>query len=353
MSGALQTLYKKLNRDQVSSFLLRGISGTFALNIIGRLLSFLLFVILARLLGVQDFGYYVLAWSWVQLLMVLGKFGSDATASKYLAAYKARKEWSLFQGHLFYGIVKVLLKSVILAVVACGVVWFMHDRLGHTQSLTFWLMMITLPFLTLIHFVQAALRVLGHPVRGIFSNTVLRPAFHMVMMATLFVIGASADAPIAAATGSIAAVLALGIAVFWLMQKLQPLPKSETRNYETREWYGYALYILLIASGDMVFRQTDTIMLGALLGAEEAGLYGAILVGLFAALFGGTPTLISEPTGPMTVIMTAVLTHLVASNPDQGVAMAFTVVMIAGVFQILLGVLNLGKYISLMPYRVI
>ena len=85
----------------------------------------------------------------------------------------------------------------------------------------------------------------------------------------------------------------------------------------------------------------------------EAGLYGAILVGLFAALFGGTPTLISEPTGPMTVIMTAVLTHLVASSPDQGVAMAFTVVMIAGVFQILLGVLNLGKYISLMPYSVI
>jgi MFS superfamily sulfate permease-like transporter len=38
-----------------------------------------------------------------------------------------------------------------------------------------------------------------------------------------------------------------------------------------------------------------------------AGLYGAVLVGLFAALFGATPTLISEPTGPMTVVMTAVI----------------------------------------------
>ncbi len=85
----------------------------------------------------------------------------------------------------------------------------------------------------------------------------------------------------------------------------------------------------------------------------EAGLYGAILVGLFAAIFGGTPTLISEPTGPMTVIMTAVLTTMIAANPEHGLAMAFTVVMIAGVFQILLGVLNLGKYITLMPYSVI
>ncbi len=85
----------------------------------------------------------------------------------------------------------------------------------------------------------------------------------------------------------------------------------------------------------------------------EAGLYGAILVGLFAALFGGTPTLISEPTGPMTVVMTAVLTTMLAQNPDNGLAMAFTVVMIAGLFQILLGALNLGKYITLMPYSVI
>ena len=84
-----------------------------------------------------------------------------------------------------------------------------------------------------------------------------------------------------------------------------------------------------------------------------AGLYGAVLVGLFAALFGGTRTLISEPTGPMTVVMTAVLTTMMAENPENGVAMAFTVVMIAGVFQILLGVLKLGKYITLMPYSVI
>jgi SulP family sulfate permease len=76
----------------------------------------------------------------------------------------------------------------------------------------------------------------------------------------------------------------------------------------------------------------------------EAGLYGAIIIGLFAALFGGTPTLISEPTGPMTVIMAAVVTTLVADNPDNGLAMAFTVVMIAGFTQILFGVMKLGKY---------
>ncbi len=84
-----------------------------------------------------------------------------------------------------------------------------------------------------------------------------------------------------------------------------------------------------------------------------AGLWGAVLVGFFAALFGGTPTLISEPTGPMTVVMTAVIANMMAANEENGMAMAFTVVMLAGVFQIIFGTLRLGKYVTMMPYTVI
>jgi len=84
-----------------------------------------------------------------------------------------------------------------------------------------------------------------------------------------------------------------------------------------------------------------------------AGLYGAVFVGLFAALFGGTPSQISGPTGPMTVVMATVFTALMAKHPDSGMAMAFTVVMLGGIFQILFGVLRLGKYITMIPYTVI
>lgn len=87
----------------------------------------------------------------------------------------------------------------------------------------------------------------------------------------------------------------------------------------------------------------------------QAGLYGAVIVGFFAPLFGSCTRLISEPTGPMTVIMTTVVTTMVADAPskEQGLAMAFTVVMLAGLFQILIGTLKLGKFITLMPYGVI
>ncbi|MGF1512762.1 MAG: SulP family inorganic anion transporter [Elainellaceae cyanobacterium] len=84
-----------------------------------------------------------------------------------------------------------------------------------------------------------------------------------------------------------------------------------------------------------------------------AGLYGAVFTGFFAALFGGTPSQVSGPTGPMTVVMATVFSKLIADNPETGVAMAFTAVMLAGVFQILFGVLRLGRFITLMPYPVI
>ena len=83
-----------------------------------------------------------------------------------------------------------------------------------------------------------------------------------------------------------------------------------------------------------------------------AGLYGAIFVGFFAALFGGTPSQISGPTGPMTVVIATVFSGL-ATNSESGVAAAFTVIMLGGIFQIVFGLMRLGKYITLMPYTVI
>ena len=84
-----------------------------------------------------------------------------------------------------------------------------------------------------------------------------------------------------------------------------------------------------------------------------AGIYGAIIVGFFAALFGGTATQISGPTGPMTVVMAVIITDFQAQFPDTGLAMAFTTVMLAGLLQIIFGLCKLGKFFTLVPYSVI
>ncbi len=87
-----------------------------------------------------------------------------------------------------------------------------------------------------------------------------------------------------------------------------------------------------------------------------AGLYGAIFISFFAALFGGTSTQISGPTAPMTAVSMIVIAGIIASN-DGDIAKALpiilTVFLLAGLIQVGLGVLGLGKYIRYIPYPVV
>ena len=84
-----------------------------------------------------------------------------------------------------------------------------------------------------------------------------------------------------------------------------------------------------------------------------AGLYGAIFVGFFAALFGGTKAQVSGPTGPMTVVMAGIFTHYAAIDPVMGPAYAFTVVMMGGLMQIAMGMMRIGVYINFVPAPVL
>ncbi len=79
-----------------------------------------------------------------------------------------------------------------------------------------------------------------------------------------------------------------------------------------------------------------------------AGIYGAIAVGFFASVFGGTRSQISGPTGPMAVAMAVIVTAHAENLVD-----AFTIVILAGLIQILLGVLRVGRYVAYTPYSVI
>ena len=79
-----------------------------------------------------------------------------------------------------------------------------------------------------------------------------------------------------------------------------------------------------------------------------AGIYGAIAVGFFAAVFGGTRSQISGPTGPMAVAMAVVVTTHAGS-----LAEAFTIAIMAGLIQVLLGVLRIGRFVAFTPYSVI
>ena len=94
-------------------------------------------------------------------------------------------------------------------------------------------------------------------------------------------------------------------------------------------------------------------------GGAIYGLYGAIVTGFVAALLGGTPSQVSGPTGPMSVTVAGVVSSLAAVGVSTDLSagemlpLVMAAVAIGGVFEALLGVLRLGRFITLVPYSVV
>jgi len=90
------------------------------------------------------------------------------------------------------------------------------------------------------------------------------------------------------------------------------------------------------------------------LGAS-AGLYGAMILGFFAAIFGGTKTQISGPTGPMTVVSATIIAMAIstAGNLEDAFGMIILTFLLSGIFQIVFGLLKIGKYVKFIPYPVL
>ncbi len=86
-----------------------------------------------------------------------------------------------------------------------------------------------------------------------------------------------------------------------------------------------------------------------------AGLYGAIAVGIFAALFGGTATQASGPTGPMTVVSAALVAAAIEMTGSLENAMSIILLtfLLGGLFQVIFGFLNIASYVKYFPYPVV
>ena len=88
----------------------------------------------------------------------------------------------------------------------------------------------------------------------------------------------------------------------------------------------------------------------------SAGLYGAIFISFFAALFGGTNTQISGPTAPMTAVSMVIIASILAVHDgdiEKALPIILAVFLLAGLMQIGLGIIGLGKYIKYIPYPVV
>src|SRR5262249_29675629 len=177
----------KEEAEPVRNRLLMGAGGLIGLRIAFSGLSFLVTVVLARMLGTTGFGAYSYAFACVTLLGIPAILGSDQLLVRELAAYHAKSDWGLMRGVLRRANGAVLLASSALALLAAAVALALRGRWPSPIMLpTFWVALVLLPLITLTRVRQGAMQGLHRVALGAMPEQVIQPALMLLFLSLAY-----------------------------------------------------------------------------------------------------------------------------------------------------------------------
>jgi len=254
--------------------LARDTVGVMAIRVLSMGLSFAVSVVLARLLGVREFGLYSLAMSVLGLLVVPATFGFPQLLVREIAAYRVKGEWSLIRGLLRFARRISLLASLSIALLGGLILWFLSNRFSGETARVLALAFVALPFWALLQLHGAALRGFEQILAGQWVSFVMRPLSFLILVGAIWLFaGGMADASLALGLHILAAGIALAFAFYLLRSQLSRSVPSNVVNSNTAVWVRSALSLAFLALLNLIPQHAGILMLGWMRNPEEVGLY--------------------------------------------------------------------------------
>jgi len=270
----MRQLWRKLQANGNVAVLARGAIGSFIVKMLGAAIAFGLHILLAQLLGVTQYGIYIYALTWINILVIVSMLGLNTSLVRFVAAYKAQEKWGLLRGIIHRSIQSVVVFSLLISAIGGIVVWFFRNRISQDETVTFCVALILLPVLALVRLREACLRALRCVVQSELLLRVIRPVLlGLIVLGFFFTLRGPLKATYVMAGNVVAVVGAFFIGTV-LLRKVLPEPASQAEPvYAQRQWLKVSLPLLLLAGMYLVLNQTDVVMLGVLRGSDEAGIY--------------------------------------------------------------------------------
>lgn len=256
--------------------------GRFALNSLGAFgitlanvgLLFATRLLLARVLGVADYGIFAYVVSWGAVLELLAVFGLGQIIIREVAQYCIRSEWGNLKGLLLWSDRAVLLTSTLLIGATVTILWLLHLTVDQPLILTFGLMLLGVPFMAINRLRFNALCGLQHIVLGLVPLWIVQPVLLIMLVAlTYILVGFSLDASWVMGLRSGSLVVAFVLSAGLLQHHLPPFVKQSRPVYTSWPWLKSALPLLFIAGMNLINTRTDILMLGTMQGYDAAGIY--------------------------------------------------------------------------------
>jgi len=331
--GKPGSLRLRLARDTLGVMVLQG--GSMGLG-------FLISVLLARTLGVKEFGLYAFAWSFLALLSTPAAFGFPQLLVREIAANRAKGEWGAVHGIVRFSRRITLWASLGLVFWAGLGLWLFSDSLSAESVMTLAVTLLGLPLWALVQLQGSALRGLDRILAGQVVQMLVRPVVFLLFFGgAWFVARELLSAPFALGLQVVAAGVALLAGGLLLHHSLKDqVPESSAIKYDPA-WLRSALWLLLLALLNLIPQHVGVLLLGMMRGTEEVGLYKVAFQAASLIPFG----LMAVNT-----VIAPTLSHLYASGEMQrlrqvvmaaaGVALALALPLI--LFYLLAGSWFLG-----------
>ena len=253
------------------------LSGSLVVRLAGAGAAFGLHAMLARLAGAEQYGTYSYVLAWIGVLVLISTLGLDVALVKYSAAYQAQAQWAHLKGIVRWSQRVVLTVACTIAILAALAAGLGQDRLEPLLLHTVWIGCGVLPVMAVLHLTEARLMGLRRVVLAEMPNGVLRPVAMAGMVALLFWLpGRQLRSPDAMGLHLLVltAVFVMSAALLWRVAR--PPATAVTASYDTRAWRRVSLPLWVEGGLRLLSASLDILLVGAMLGVAEAGVYAIV-----------------------------------------------------------------------------
>jgi O-antigen/teichoic acid export membrane protein len=263
--------------EDVRAAVARGTGAGLLIRVAGIALAYGAEVALARLMGADEYGLYSLVLAWMTLAALVPPLGLHHAVGRFIPAYLATGDGGRLRGVIRSSLGLTLGLGGALAATALAVLVRWGDVLGLPGPTAWYVGVALLPLLALLRVVWAMAIAFGRVVVALAPNLVLEPVLVVALAYLAHRLGLPAVAVVVLAVAGVARLVELAVQGGALLRHGRSLPGPARPVYTLRVWLPVGLSLLAFDAFNLVLRQADLLLIGAMRPPAEVGIYGAAL----------------------------------------------------------------------------
>lgn len=264
---------------------LRGALVSISVRIAAAFVGLGLQILLARLMALEDYGVYVILWTWVSIVSQVGVLGFYDSAARFIPRYGRREKHAHLAGYLATGFRAVILASGLLATSALVFLLVLPDLVDPAFLLPIGILALGFPVLSLETYLTGIARGFGWYALSTVPGFILRPFFIMLGIGIARAAGFSLDAVTVLAVVVLASTLVLLVQALLLRARLPRQTRAVATPQRRRFWLLASVLMMPAMTAEELFVWIDVLILGFLVPPDQASLYFAAQRSLSLAAF--------------------------------------------------------------------